>query len=557
MALVFRGTGTGWALLISGCLSLAVEVAQFWIPGRDPDIWDLTTNTLGGAIGVFCARSGWGDATHRAVASIAFALAQPASRLSSRLALGTSFMVMTLVLLTGFLHMPSFPESTYLAGFQRFEKSEMPLRIGGDTIYGEHMHGMIDEVRIYNRALTPGEIRSDMHNPISGTPPTKGLVAAFGFDEGGGTVVKDCSGRGHSGTNDGATWTDRGKFGQALMFDGRNSMVTIPPSADLSFEDEMTLSAWAYPLSGMTGWRQIIKKEVDAYYLAASSDEGAFMPAGGGTFGTPPEFLRSPIRINPNQWVHLALTYDGSAFCLYRDGDVVIQQSLWYPGKLLHASIGGVDLVQGVIPDPSRLAKSLPAGARLSVVVQSPKRSPLGHPLPIVRVTDPTRKDTLNLSANGADLSFRVRTRAMNLGLDSPAIVFCDAMKGTLPGEPIAIEVWRNQGRWEAKVNGSVNSEPGFTVGMGWQFLCASEHFSAPLRTFLNWIWVVAIVFPGGFWARRRGETAAAGVVLVVSMFVLPRFSGLAPTSSGELGAAIVGVLAGVTLHGKRGLASS
>ena len=45
--------------------------------------------------------------------------------------------------------------------------STLPLHIGGDSLYGRYFHGRIDEVRIYNRALTQDEIRTDMQTPIS------------------------------------------------------------------------------------------------------------------------------------------------------------------------------------------------------------------------------------------------------------------------------------------------------------------------------------------------------------------------------------------------------
>jgi len=41
-----------------------------------------------------------------------------------------------------------------------------PLRIGGDSVWGEYFKGLIDEVRIYNRALTSGEIQADMGTPL-------------------------------------------------------------------------------------------------------------------------------------------------------------------------------------------------------------------------------------------------------------------------------------------------------------------------------------------------------------------------------------------------------
>ncbi|MFI7701790.1 LamG-like jellyroll fold domain-containing protein [Nonomuraea sp. NPDC049480] len=45
------------------------------------------------------------------------------------------------------------------------------LRIGGNSLWGEHFNGLIDEVRIYNRALTPAQIQTDMSTPIGEEPP--------------------------------------------------------------------------------------------------------------------------------------------------------------------------------------------------------------------------------------------------------------------------------------------------------------------------------------------------------------------------------------------------
>ncbi|HEX6667758.1 MAG TPA: LamG-like jellyroll fold domain-containing protein [Solirubrobacterales bacterium] len=42
-----------------------------------------------------------------------------------------------------------------------------PLRIGGNTAWGEYFAGLIDEVRVYNRALTAGEIATDMAAAIT------------------------------------------------------------------------------------------------------------------------------------------------------------------------------------------------------------------------------------------------------------------------------------------------------------------------------------------------------------------------------------------------------
>ena len=48
------------------------------------------------------------------------------------------------------------------------------MQIGGDSIYGQYFQGTIDEVRVYNVALTPAQIQTDMNTPIAPDtqPPT-------------------------------------------------------------------------------------------------------------------------------------------------------------------------------------------------------------------------------------------------------------------------------------------------------------------------------------------------------------------------------------------------
>ena len=62
--------------------------------------------------------------------------------------------------------------------------STAPLRIGGNNIWGEYFSGLIDEVRVYNRALSAAEIQLDMSTsitPSDAQPPTApGSLAANG-----------------------------------------------------------------------------------------------------------------------------------------------------------------------------------------------------------------------------------------------------------------------------------------------------------------------------------------------------------------------------------------
>ena len=49
--------------------------------------------------------------------------------------------------------------------------STSPLRVGGNSLWGEYFTGLIDEVRIYSRVLTAAEIQTDMNTPVGAPPP--------------------------------------------------------------------------------------------------------------------------------------------------------------------------------------------------------------------------------------------------------------------------------------------------------------------------------------------------------------------------------------------------
>jgi hypothetical protein len=146
-----------------------------------------------------------------------------------------------------------------------------PLWIGGNHPYGEYFRGLIDEVRVYDRALSPAEVRGEMGTAIRAAsgPTTRGLVGGWSFDRGAGGSVADASGQDNRGRLDGPSRTAHGRFGGALRFDGRGALVRVPASPSLDLTDAMTLSAWIRPADAEAGWRTVISRQRDAYFLMA------------------------------------------------------------------------------------------------------------------------------------------------------------------------------------------------------------------------------------------------------------------------------------------------
>jgi fibronectin type 3 domain-containing protein len=160
--------------------------------------------------------------------------------------------------------------------------------------------------------------------------PSSSLVAAFGFSEGAGTAVGDSSGNNNGGTISGAAWA-AGRFGQGLVFDGVNDLVSVPDSSSLDLSGGMTLEAWVRP-ANLSGWRMVTLKETsDGLAYALYANNNAPQPAATIKIGTTSQQVAGTNAIPLNTWTHLAATYDGVSLRIYVNGSQVGSRSLTGP----------------------------------------------------------------------------------------------------------------------------------------------------------------------------------------------------------------------------------
>ncbi len=108
-------------------------------------------------------------------------------------------------------------------------------------------NGSLDEVRVYNRALSPDEV-SKLYQTTAPDNPDTGLVGYWSFNgpDVAGTTAYDRSGKGGSGTLTNGPTVTEGKVSQALSFDGSNDYVSIADNATLNFgaSADFALSGW-------------------------------------------------------------------------------------------------------------------------------------------------------------------------------------------------------------------------------------------------------------------------------------------------------------------------
>ena len=261
--------------------------------------------------------------------------------------------------------------------------------------------------RVRAKDATPNY--SNYSNTATATTPAAGgssLVAAYGFEAGSGVSVVDASGNGRTGTVANAAWSAAGKFGKALSFNGSSSRVTVADAAALRLTSGMTLEAWVRPAVAATGWRDIVYKGNDNYYLEASSANGN-RPVGGAIIGSSQTqaFGTAPLAVN--SWVYLVETFDGSTLRFYVNGAQV--SSVARTGALMTSSNPlqiGSDSIYGQyfngLIDEVRIYNTALSAAQIQTDMTTPVE-PSTPPPP--DTTPPTNPSALSATAAGTTVN--------------------------------------------------------------------------------------------------------------------------------------------------------
>ena len=153
-------------------------------------------------------------------------------------------------------------------------------------------------------------------NTASATTPAiaSGLMAAYGLNEGSGTVVND-AGNGLSGATISTTWTTSGKYGNALVFNGSTSYVDLGNPTQLQLTSSATWSAWVF-VNGTPGDDgQIIAKSsgTDGWQLKTTPDTGTRTFGIAISNGTSSVQRYSNTVPSLNTWYHVAGVYSATA----------------------------------------------------------------------------------------------------------------------------------------------------------------------------------------------------------------------------------------------------
>lgn len=239
------------------------------------------------------------------------------------------------------------------------------LIIGSTNGIGESFVGSIDEVKIYNFALTASEVKLEYNHGSStvlgsfsdtsglsggsiasnsasatycvpGSTDTCNLpVGEWKFEEAYGQTANDTSEKGNTGqlgSTGGSDTTDpswtTGKIGKALSFDGSNDYVTLGnPDADLRFTGNGTIEAWVKLDSSYNSDGWVFSKQSDGsgYWewgmaLVVSSTRYVNLYVVHTDGGAHQHTLTSDNLLTTNKWYHLTGKWESPNLKIYIDG---------------------------------------------------------------------------------------------------------------------------------------------------------------------------------------------------------------------------------------------
>lgn len=209
----------------------------------------------------------------------------------------------------------------------------------------DKLTGKLDEIRLYNRALTASEAFSLYKtgeraiNVSQNNKVKNGLVGLWSFN---GPDIDWASNTAYdrAGANNGTlsgmsknTSITVGKVGQALNFDGLSNLIDAGSDASIDDLGDMSVCAWVKPLASPPGfWAGLVAKSSGAstgwqFYIYGSSP-----PYGLGFYNTDGDQAEKDSIININEWQHVCGTWDGNAGVtgrkLYLNGTQVASPTL-------------------------------------------------------------------------------------------------------------------------------------------------------------------------------------------------------------------------------------
>lgn len=213
-------------------------------------------------------------------------------------------------------------------------------RLWYNTAFSENFPGTINDVRVYDRVIYPGEIAAAVNRPAA-------TFGSWAMDEGTGVAVADDSGKGRGLTAAGGVTWSADRFATpaaALTTNGTTGhLQTAGPVIDT--DRSFSVAAWTKLSSLPTGSATVVSQDgvtSSGFFLQYAASTRTWAVSMPGADATTPATVRVSAT-NPavaNVWTHLVAVYDSAnrRVSLYVNGELAGSASFTTPwpstGKL-------------------------------------------------------------------------------------------------------------------------------------------------------------------------------------------------------------------------------
>ena len=223
---------------------------------------------------------------------------------------------------------------------ESFDTGLGPLMFGRysdlSNSYPRQFVGNLDEICIWDRALTEEEVQSKMNHSQNASDAN--LVGYWNFDEGEGLVTNDLSSSGNTGTINGAVWSEDGaplivdpamlENSYSLSFNGVNNYIDFGSNAEYDIEGDFS---WQIDLKlNDTSLDQMIIGNQstaiwDGYYLNYYQQEIYFSVCSNNLIY---QYRSQGVNLVNDQWFNLAVVKDSGVIYIYLNGEDITSNEL-------------------------------------------------------------------------------------------------------------------------------------------------------------------------------------------------------------------------------------
>ena len=200
---------------------------------------------------------------------------------------------------------------------------DKPLMIGAYSNYAFFTNAIIDDLRIYDNALTEDQIQQLYKEGSPPVPrPMSVLLSHWGFDEGADVTADDKTGNGNQGTLMGnPIWlssTQCATGGSCLEFDGVDDVVVVKssPTLNLKGSASFSISLWLKSTQSGAGdrgfgWLVDHRRNNDGMYAGHSiGDASGVIAARISDAGGNDVQISSTRNVNDGKWHHIVYVVD-------------------------------------------------------------------------------------------------------------------------------------------------------------------------------------------------------------------------------------------------------